>query len=177
MFQKIDWFLLSHFEKGVCHPLQRLTGKTNYYFWGLCNFLITIILVGALFNVLPQGNIIAFTARQHSTIFWIFALLFAIRSLCWRSRELLAYDRLRDKLSNPEKISASAMFFRVLSVFYLFLLFGGFVGTYDKAFIVLGSISLFLSACDPLPPCKGKVKEWLKSFVRKPALTLSKSGE
>jgi hypothetical protein len=30
---------------------------------------------------------------------------------------------------------------------------------------VLTTVMLYLLACDPLPPCPGKVREWLRSLV------------
>jgi hypothetical protein len=30
---------------------------------------------------------------------------------------------------------------------------------------VLTTVTLYLVACDPLPPCPGKVREWLRSLV------------
>jgi hypothetical protein len=30
---------------------------------------------------------------------------------------------------------------------------------------VLTTVMLYLLACDPLPPCTGKVREWLRSLV------------
>src|SRR6185295_14596544 len=30
---------------------------------------------------------------------------------------------------------------------------------------VLTTVTLYLVACDPLPPCSGKVREWLRSLV------------
>jgi hypothetical protein len=35
--------------------------------------------------------------------------------------------------------------------------------------IVLTTVLLYLLACDPLPPCTGKVKAWLQSRVAAPA--------
>jgi hypothetical protein len=184
MFQKIDWFFLSHFEKGVCHPLQRLTGETNYYYAGLCSFLIVFTSLGVYFDIFPKelvGENSLILDRDHPTRFWIGVFIFTnYFALVWKMSETYAYDRISHGLANPNKVNLLYRFIRLNSIittpFFVLLPIPG-IQIYDKVFNLLLTLFIFLVACDPLPLCTGKVKEWLKSFVRKPALAATKTGE
>lgn len=182
MFQKIDWFFLSHFEKG-CHFLQKMTGKTNYYYVGLCSFLIVLISLGVYFDIFPKGLIgeggLIYN-RNDMVWFWVNIFIFTFFSSSWKIIEAWAYTNLNNGVANICKIMHTARLARILLVImlpFVLLLPVPQIQIYDKVFIVLVTLVLFLLSCDPLPPCTGKVKEWLKSFGKKPALVAAKTGE
>jgi hypothetical protein len=43
-----------------------------------------------------------------------------------------------------------------------------------EALILLTTVVLYVLACDPLPPCEGRVKEWLGEMRRARTLSVSK---
>jgi hypothetical protein len=181
MFQKIDWFFLSHFEKGVCHPLQRLTGKTNYYYAGLCSFLVVFISLGEYFDIFSKGladrgDLVS--SANGDVLFWFSIFIFASYCATWKIFEAAGYTRLNDGMANSLKVMPVGYFGRNLIVLLLPLfLVVPEIQICDKAFFVFLTLFFFFVSCDPLPPCKGKVKEWLKSFSKKPALATAKTGE
>ncbi|MBI2120863.1 MAG: hypothetical protein HYT94_04535 [Parcubacteria group bacterium] len=176
MFQKIDWFFLSHFEKG-CHFLQRLTGKTNYYYAGFCSFLIVMISLGVYYHLFPKelvGENTLIVNHKHPTWFWYGVFLFTnYFTWVWKISETCAYDRISHGLSNPSKINIIHRFIRlnfIVATPIFVLLPIPEIQIYDKVFELLLTLFIFFMDCDPLPPCKGKVKEWLASFGKKPVL-------
>lgn len=159
MFQKFDRLFISLVEKR-CHSLQRLTGKTNYWFAGACSFLIAFILVGAFFGffseeIAGKDTLILSMAYKTPALFWILVVINILASQLWRKAETQAYTRLSRGCANPQKISPTHRCFRFVSFLNLSVFFLPSVsifGVCDKIILLLFFIGIFLSACDPLPP-------------------------
>jgi hypothetical protein len=75
--------------------------------------------------------------------------------------------RLRDALLRISFLTLSV----VLSypIFLLYSLSHAAVLLLTYSLIVLTTVVLYVLACDPLPPCVGKVREWLRGLVHAPA--------
>ncbi len=183
MFQKIDWFFLSLFEKG-CHFLQRWTGKTNYYYSGLCSFLIVMVSLGIYYHLFPKelvGENTLILDRKNPTWFWFGIFMFTNHfAWAWKTNETWAYDRMSHGLSNPLKINIIYRFIRLYFIVTmpLFVLLPiPEIQIYDNVFQLLVTFLIFFISCDPLPPCRGKIKEWLASFGKKSVLVPIKTEE
>jgi hypothetical protein len=70
---------------------------------------------------------------------------------------------VRDALLRIPFLTLSIVLLYPIVYVYLNLRLHIFALTY--ALIVLTTVVLYLLACDPLPPCPGKVREWLKGAL------------
>ena len=172
----LDAGVLNAFE-WFCHRFQRLTGRTNvwlaaqvtnltivvYFVWAAMYFWNTEssvrisvgLFCGALLYVLPQ------------TVF----------KVSIEEYELNAYRRVAKGLRNPRRVRDEPLriSFLTLSIVLPFVYFYPGLSAYVKLqtsvvllsylLIVLTTVLLYLLACDPLPPCVGRVKEWLQKLV------------
>jgi hypothetical protein len=92
-----------------------------------------------------------------------------------------AYRRVSRGLRNPRRLRDAPL--RIAFLTFSLMLFFPVLFLYEypqvltilnlgvSSFIVahgltvLTTVMLYLLACDPLPPCQGKVREWLRSLV------------
>jgi hypothetical protein len=94
-----------------------------------------------------------------------------------------AYRRVAKGFRNPRRVRDALLriSFLTLSIFLCYPILFVYVNlrvtvvllTYSL--IVLTTVVLYLLACDPLPPCAGKLREWLQGSVPS-RLTASKSS-
>jgi hypothetical protein len=156
-----------------CRRFQLLTGRTNvwlavqltnlsiivYFVWAGAYFLGADLLrrifiglfCGGLFYVLTQ------------TIFKV-----PIESL-----ENNAYRRVAKGLRNPRRVRDALLRISFLTLTYLLgfpallayikLRMPIFLLTYSL--VVLTTVVLYVLACDPLPPCAGKIRAWLPGLI------------
>jgi hypothetical protein len=181
VIRKIDNFFLSRFEK-VMHKLQRLTGKTNFYFAGMLGFFVVIIMVGGYYRLFPEGLlgqvgegfVLSLLSTNPALCLWA-VVTCSLLSACWKFFENQAYDQLNVGCSNPLKNNLLGVYVR-LQIDFIWLplllveLFFLAIPTYDRIFLYSVISIVFLISCDPLPACKSKALEWLKGFGNKPAL-------
>jgi hypothetical protein len=164
-----------------CHKFQRLTGRTNvwlaaqvtnltivvYFVWAAMYFWNTDLSVrisvglfcGALLYVLPQ-TVFKVSIEEH---------------------ELNAYRRVAKGFRNPRRVRdvllrisfltlAIVLLYPVLYVYAHPALSRSVkvpisVVLLSYLLIVLTTVLLYLLACDPLPPCVGRAKEWVQKLV------------
>ncbi len=163
-----------HVVEGLCHRFQRLTGRTNVWLaLQLTNLSIVIYFVWAVqwFVRGPSG------LRVGLGVFFVL-LLYGLTQSVFRtpieSIEASAYNRVARGLRNPRRVRDMLLrvLFLALSVFLAGPFFLVFVTLQIQimllgySLIVLTTIVLYLLACDPLPPCEGRVKEWLGGSMR-----------
>ena len=84
-----------------------------------------------------------------------------------------AYRRVANGLRNPRRIRDASL--RISFLTLTVLLSGPIVLVYvnlrlyivllSYSLIVLTTVALYLLACDPLPPCRGTVREWLAAMA------------
>jgi hypothetical protein len=169
----IDSVLLKWTE-WLCRRFQLLTGRTNVwlavqltnlsivvyfvwagvYFWNssLVSRIAGGLFCGALFYVLTQ----------------------TVLRVPIEAYEANAYHRVAKGLRNPRQIRDILLrtSFLTLSIvlFYpivfVFLQFRTPIVLLTYSLIVLTTLLLYVLACDPLPPCPGKVREWLRGSAR-----------
>ena len=177
----IDSVLLNATE-WACRKFQVLTGRTNVWLaMQLTNISIIIYFVWA---TLYFWNADA-TVRTFVGIFCgglLYALTQTIFKVSIEEHENSAYRRVAKGFRNPRRIRDAPlrMSFLMLAV-VLYLVLGALL-SYPILFvyvrlqvhllvlcyllILLTTLLLYLLACDPLPPCAGKIKEWFYAAVR-----------
>lgn len=173
-----------HVVESLCHRLQRLTGRTNVWLaLQLTNLSIVIYFVWAVQWFLRGPRSI----RPGLALF-LGLLIYGLTQSVFRtpieSIESAAYSRVAKGLRNPRRLRDQ--FLRILFLGLSVLLAGPFylawahLGTrvllLGYSLIVLTTIVLYLLACDPLPPVRGRVWEWLEAATRVPAPVPKRAG-
>jgi hypothetical protein len=87
--------------------------------------------------------------------------------------ETSAYRRLAKGLMNPRRVRDAGlrMSFLTLSFvlsypfYFVYITLRMHVVLLTYCLILLTTVVLYLLACDPLPPCVGKVRQWLRGTV------------
>ena len=177
----IDSVVLNLIERS-CRGFQRLTGRTNVWLaLQLTNLSIIVYFVWAglyAFNVDVELRVVA-------AIFCV-ALLYVLTQTVFKTPietyEMAAYQRVARGLRNPRRIRDALLRTSFLTlclvlaypVLFVYRNLGELtVGLKPDTenlvllsylLILLTTIVLYLLACDPLPPCAGKVREWLRGL-------------
>lgn len=173
--ERMDGWILDKVEHG-CHSFQKWTGRTNFWLYGKASLLVGYsILIGMM----------AYFAGNHALwlrfcgVFWegrwidwvATAVIIPSNILhatwSWKRLESEALARLQRGTANPLKIDARARLWRLLWI--TLVVFG------PSLFGVACLAESVLRACDPLPPCEGKIKELLRVRIRVPVPVMENS--
>ena len=169
----IDAILLNLAEWS-CHRFQKLTGRTNVWLAvQLTNLSIVVYFAWA--GLYSWGG--STPARVAIALFCIglaFGLARTILSVPIETAEAAAYERVARGLRNPRRIRDALLriSFLTLSLVLWYPVVLVYVHLRMKvvvlgySLVLLTTVVLYLLACDPLPPCTGKVTEWLSGSVR-----------
>jgi hypothetical protein len=167
----IDSAVLNLIERS-CRGFQRLTGRTNVWLAvQLTNLSIIIYFVWAGLWAL----IVDVELRVVAAIFCV-VLTYALTQTVFKTPietyEMAAYQRVARGLRNPRRLRDAPLrtSFLTLCLFlagpvlfvYVNLRIQLMLLTY--VLILLTTLVLYLLACDPLPPCVGKVREWMRGL-------------
>jgi hypothetical protein len=161
----------------LCRRFQLLTGRTNVWLaFQLTNLSIIVYFGWAamyLWRYDGPGRIVM--ALFCSSVLYL--LTQTIFKVPVETYETSAYQRLANGLRNPRRIrdvllripflTLSIVLFYPIVFIYLNLRIPIIV-LVTYSLIVLTTIVLYLLACDPLPPCTGKVWEWLRRPAEAP---------
>jgi hypothetical protein len=171
----------------ICRRFQVLTGRTNVWLaFQLTNLSIIVYFVwtGVYFwtiEGLPRIMLALFCGG----VFYL--LTQTVFKDAVEAHENNAYRRVTKGLRNPRRIRDAALriafltlsvvtFFPLLFVYlnlHRFAIYLSFLSDtsilFSCSLIVLTTVVLYLLACDPLPPCAGRIKEWLGSLAVGPA--------
>jgi hypothetical protein len=178
----VDTAILDVVEE-LCRRFQRITGRTNVWLAGqLTNLSIVIYFVWAW--IYPWGTDL--WVRISVALFCIsvlYALTQTVFKVSIETSESAAYQRVAKGLRNPRRVrdavlrisflTLSVIMWSPLLVVDLLRRTGGVRLSYllvvltrvSYLLVVLMTVVLYLLACDPLPPCTGKVREWLRGLV------------
>jgi hypothetical protein len=171
----IDSAILNLTER-MCRRFQTWTGRTNLWLaFQLTNLSIVMyfVWVGGLYWLSGSVAFRVFVALFCAAVF--FVLTRTIFSTSIEASEVEAYRRAAKGLRNPRRIRDVQMRISFLTLsMLLYPLWLAFVSLQpsdpDNLFpfilltgmlIALTTAVLYILACDPLPPCTGKVREWL----------------
>jgi len=164
----IDTVILNLTERS-CRTFQRLTGRTNVWLAiQLTNLSIILYFVWALMYslVITPGSRLLLVAFCGLLLYALSQTLFKVPI---ESSEAAAYRRVANGARNPRRLRDAPLRISFLTMALVLAFPVAFVyANLHLVFFVLGysliiltTIVLYLLACDPLPPCRGLVKEWL----------------
>lgn len=167
LFEKIDNGLLTKFEK-FSHKWQKLTGKNCFWLAKLsavCGAIFGTLFIGLGILIQPKTGIIGFPL----IFFLFFGTILSVKII--RLTETMVELMNLLGLSNPTKITMKNQ--RVLSVFFFVFFFSlvASVGLSNPVFFLMAFYAVsevaevYFTACDPLPPAKSKIRQWLESLV------------
>jgi hypothetical protein len=178
----IDFAVLD-FTEWLCRRFQELTGKTNLW----VAVQLTNLSVVVYFLVAGLYFISSDLATQVVLGVFCGGLLYLLTQTIFKESseayEKNAYRRVAQGLRNPRRVRDGLLRILFLSLSVLLFFPIVLVYTYVRVsilpltyfLIVLTTLVLYLLACDPLPPCTGKVREWLRRLVPSRAPTRAAS--
>jgi hypothetical protein len=154
-----------------CRKFQRLTGRTNVWLaLQLTNLSIIVYFVWAgvyswSSDALPRTLVALFCGGL------LYVLTQTIFKVPIEAYEINAYRRVAKGLRNPRRVRDALLRISFLTLSFALWYPTAFVYVHLRLHVVLLSYSLivlttlvlYLLACDPLPPCAGKLGEWLRS--------------
>ena len=168
----IDSAILDLTEQ-ACRRFQLLTGRTNVWLAvQLTNLSIVVYFVWMAVYFWGNGAALRiFIALFCGAV--LYALTQTIFKVPVEAYEEDVYRRLTKGFRNPRRVRDAQLriSFLTLSVVlsypivfaYITLRIHALLLSYSL--IVLTTVVLYLLACDPLPPCAGTVKQWLRGLV------------
>jgi hypothetical protein len=177
----LDSLILDATER-VCRRFQLLTGRTNVWLaMQLTNISIIVYFVWAALYFWNTDS----TVRTFVGVFCgvlLYALTKTIFKVSIEEYENSAFRRVAKGLRNPRRLRDAPLRMSFLMLAVLWYLTLGLLLAYPVVFayvrlrlhllvlsyllIALTTVLLYLLAVDPLPPCQGKVKEWLYAALR-----------
>lgn len=170
----VDTAVLNLVERW-CRWFQLATGRTNVWLAvQLTNLSVAVYFVWAASVYIASGDI-AF--RVFLTLF-LGGVVFVLSRTIFRdsveAAELDAYRRVARGFLNPRRVRDSQLrvAFLSLSIILGTPLIAAYVALHTMiailtySLIVLTTVLLYVLACDPLPPCEGKVVERVRALLR-----------
>jgi hypothetical protein len=162
----------------LSHRFQRSTGRTNVWLaLQLTNLSIIVYFVGAGVyfwgsNIGPRIGLALFCGGL------LYVLTQTVFKVPIETYENNAYRRVAKGLRNPRRVRdvllrisfltlSLVLFYPLLLLYLHFRLPAALLLSYSL--IVLTTVVLYLLACDPLPPCAGRLTVWLQRVLRSPA--------
>jgi hypothetical protein len=165
----IDAALLNLIER-ACRKFQLLTGRTNVWLAiQLTNLSIIVYFVwAALFSWTSGDTTLRIFIALFCTVL-LYALTQTIFKVPIEFYEVDAYRRAAKGFRNPRRVRDALLrtSFLTLSlvlgypVLFIYVRLHLHVILLSYCLVLLTTLVLYLLACDPLPPCPGKLKEWL----------------
>ena len=169
----VDLAILNFTER-MCRRFQSWTGRTNVWLaFHLTNLSIIVYFIWAagLYFLSMDVAVRIFVALFCGGVF--FVLTRTIFKTSIEASEAEAYRRLAKGLRNPRRIRDAQLriAFLTLSIVLSYPLWFADITLHlrfvllTEALIVLTTVVLYVLACDPLPPCTGHVRAWLRSYA------------
>ena len=154
----------------ICHRFQIWTGRTNVWLaFQLTNLSIVLyfIWVADLYLLTADAVVRAFVALFAGIVF--FVLTRTIFRTSFELAEIEAYRRVAKGGRNPRRIRDVQLrtVFLMLTIVLSFPLWVAYLTLHLRfvlliqVLVVLTTVVLYVLGCDPLPPCAGRVREWL----------------
>jgi hypothetical protein len=169
----VDLAVLNLTER-VCREFQRWTGRSNVWLaFQLTNLSIVLYFVWVAVLYLLSGDLAfrTFVALFCGGVF--FALTRTLFRVSVEASEIEAYRRVANGLRNPRRVRDAQLriAFLTLSVVLSYPLWLAYVTLrlhfvlLTDVLIILTTVVLYVLACDPLPPCPGRVRAWLRGMA------------
>ena len=165
-----------------CQKFQLLTGRTNVWLAvQLTNLSIIVYFVWAGLQFLSSDA----ATRLVIGVFCgglLYVLTQTIFKVPIETYENAAYQRVANGFRNPRRIRDAllrilfltlsfALFFPIVLVYVVYPAIQPYIGVHlyivllTYSLVLLTTVVLYLLACDPLPPCAGRVWEWLRGLA------------
>ncbi|HEY7288682.1 MAG TPA: hypothetical protein VH583_02510 [Vicinamibacterales bacterium] len=168
----VDSLLLDFIEM-LCRRFQLWTGRTNVWLaFQLTNLSIVMYFmwVAVLYAISSSIALRVFVMLFCGGVF--FVLTGTIFRVPIEIAESAAYRRVAKGLRNPRRIRDAQLriAFLTLSIILSYPLWFAYLRLRVRfilltgALIILTTVVLYVLACDPLPPCAGRVRDWVRGF-------------
>jgi hypothetical protein len=165
----IDLFLLNVIERS-CRGFQRLTGKTNVWLaLQLTNLSIVVYFAWAgMFTSRTDLWLQVPVAIFCAGLFYLLTQTIFKESI--EVSETNAYRRVAKGFRNPRRVRDAVLRISFLTLsfvlsyplYFVYVTLKMHVVLVTYCLIVLTTAVLYLLACDPLPPCPGRLREWVR---------------
>jgi hypothetical protein len=154
----------------LCHKFQLLTGRTNV--WLAVQFTNVSIIVyfvwAGLYFWRGDSALRVFLGVFGSAL--LYGLTQTIFKVPIEAYENNAYNRVAKGFRNPRRVREARLRipFLTLSLLLLYPIVVAYMNLkvpmalLSYSLIVLTTVVLYLLACDPLPPCPGRLKVWIR---------------
>ncbi len=165
---------LLNLTEWLCRRFQVLTGRTNVWVAvQLTNLSIVVYFVWAAVYFWNTDAVL-----RTAVALFCGALLYTLSQTLLKvpieAYENSAYHRVAKGLRNPRRVRDALLrtSFLTLSIVLLYPVVLVFIHArapivlLTYSLIVLMTIVLYVLACDPLPPCGGRVWEWVRGSVQ-----------
>lgn len=167
-----------------CRKFQLLTGRTNVWLaFQLTNLSIVVYFGWAGMYFWGRDRL-----TRMAVVLFCSAVLYVLTQTVFKepieSSESSAYRRVAKGYRNPRRVRDALLRipFLTLSIALFYpILYASLhprllawldlrvdIAVTAYALVVLTTVVLYVLACDPLPPCAGKVREWLRGRARSP---------
>jgi hypothetical protein len=176
----IDSAILNLTER-FCRKFQLLTGRTNvwlavqltnlsiivYFVWAGMYFWSSDVAARMALGLFCSGLLYVLT----QTVFKVPIEVYETDAYRRVAKGLRNPRRLRDAQLRISFLTLSVVSFLTLSVVLFYPISFAYrnlhvpMAPLTYSLIVLTTVVLYLLACDPLPPCAGKLKEWLRGLA------------
>jgi hypothetical protein len=166
---RVDSIVLNLTEL-FCRKLQLLTGRTNVWLAvHLTNLSIVVYFVWAGLYSWSLGR----TERALFVLFCgglLWVLMQTVFAVPIEAYERAAFERVAKGFRNPRRLRDASLRISFLTlslflgypIFFVYARLGIEVVLLSYVLIVLTTAVLYLLACDPLPPCAGRLWQWLR---------------
>jgi hypothetical protein len=153
-----------------CRRFQLLTGRTNVWLAvQLTNLSIIVYFVcaGVYFWSSHLGARIAFGLFCSVLLYVLTQTIFKVSIEAYEND---AYRRVAKGFRNPRRVRDAQLRISFLTLsfvlfypmLFIYINLRVYVALLTYSLIVLTTVLLYVLACDPLPPCAAKLREWLR---------------
>jgi len=161
------------FTEQLCRRFQTWTGRTNVWLaFQLTNLSIVVYFTWAagLYLLSADTTLRVFVALFGGSVFFMLTRTIFRSPIELSEKE--AYRRVSKGLRNPRRLRDAQLriAFLTLSIVLSYPLWLAYTtlrlrfALLTEALIVLTTVVLYVLACDPLPPCASKVREWVRGL-------------
>jgi hypothetical protein len=161
----IDGWILDQIER-VSHQVQKLTGwdcldQARFCYLLAGGFLLLAIL--RQFDTLPLAiSLIIGLVYAICAAFYLLLSMGALGFLDdWHRRQAERGFRNSQRVEPPLQLMRVVLLFVCVAITVA-------AGALGAAPSYCAALALYLRACDPLPPCRGKAREWIDHMQRVP---------
>jgi hypothetical protein len=168
----IDSAILNVTERS-CRRFQLLTGKTNVWLaLQLTNLSIVVYFVWAglyslSIDVWPRTLVVLLCGGL------LYVLAQTVFKVPIEAYETAAYRRVAKGFRNPRRVRDAQLRISFLTLavvlcypmLFVYVTLHMFLVLLSYSLIVLTTIVLYLLACDPIPPCAGTLRRWVRGLA------------